>query len=218
MDFDVDKKADELLEALGKELMKSREKYADMILEGNGVPLYKEDSVQKRSHHRTFRRILIMIAVLVVLMGLAIVSVDGVREKVFNYFLSEKPGNTEITPLENAQNDDIPEVRLDYLPEGYKLVSTDESQNICTWQTYGNDENQFIEFCLCRSEYYNPSVDNDTMKREQIRINVYQAQLFSDENDCYLVWQAGDYTLSFYGNLDKKTIIKIAKNVSLNTQ
>lgn len=216
MDYDVDKKADELLEALGKELMKSREQYADRILEGEEVSLYKEEAVKQHGHHRTFRRMIILVAVLVMLMGLAIVSVDGVREKVFNYFLSDNPGNTEITPLGNAEGNVLPEAKLEYLPNGYNLVSSDEKENIGIWMSYRKAEEQFIEFSMCRSDYYSPSVDNDTMEHEQVRINVYQAQLFSDEQDCYLVWQAGDYTLSLYGNLDKDTVIKIADHVRLS--
>lgn len=216
MDYDVEKKADELLEALGKELMKRREKYADMILEGEEVPLYG-DFVQKHGHYRNFRRMMILIAVLIMLMGLAIVSVDGVREKVFNYFLSDNPGYTEMTPLEqNVESNALPKVKLEYLPNGYELISSEENEVSGVWKSYGNAEEQFIEFSLCRSDYYSPSVDNDTMKREQVRINVYQAQLFSDEQDCYLVWQAGDYTLSLYGSLDKDTMIKIANHVRLN--
>lgn len=218
MDYDVEKKADELLEALGKALMQSRENYASLILEGKEVPLYQEESAQKHRHHRTFRRMIVLIAVLLMLMGLALVSVEGVREKAFNYFLGENPGNTEITPLGGDEQGAFPEVKLEYLPKGYKLVSSDKDEETGIWKTmtYGNEEDQFIDFSIYRSDYYTPSVDNDTMKQEQIRVNVYQAQLFTDAQTGYLVWQVGNYTLSIYGGLDKDTIMEIANHVRLN--
>ena len=42
---EVEKKAEELLEAIGVELAKSREKYADDILSGKEIPLYTEKAV-----------------------------------------------------------------------------------------------------------------------------------------------------------------------------
>lgn len=213
MNYDIEKKSDELLEAIGTELMKSREKYANMVLEGKKVPLYKEKTESKQSPRRVFRRMKIFVALLIMLMAIALVAVDAVEEKVFNYFLVENLGHTEITPLKGNA---FPEVELEYLPKGYVLISSEENEVAGVWLSYGTAEENFIEFSMCRSEYYNPSVDNDTMKYEEVEINVYQAQLFSDDQDCYIVWQVGYYTLSIYGNLDKETIMKIADNVRLN--
>ena len=85
-DYDVEKKAEELLQAIGKELAKSRAKYADDILSGKDIPLYAKSVQKKWPARKKLKRTMILVAVLIMMMGLFITSVTGVSERIFNYF------------------------------------------------------------------------------------------------------------------------------------
>ena len=117
---EVEKKAEELLEAIGVELAKSREKYADDILSGKEIPLYAEPIQKKRSARKRMRTIMILVAVLIMMMGLFVTSVTGVRERIFNYFAEKGSVSTQIKPFEQSDSTGkLPNFELTYLPEGY---------------------------------------------------------------------------------------------------
>lgn len=220
-DFDVEKKADELLTALGKELAKSRVTYADAVLDENTPtpPFYQELPREKRTGtRRVFRRTLILVAVLALIMGLVVVTSEGVREKMFNYFFTEKPGHTEIRPLENGEKEgEMPRFELGYVPEGYEKINEEDILTIGYAIDYGNGKDQYISFSVRKSDEYTSSVDNDTLKQKEITVNAYQAYLFIDDQgkDSVIIWQVGDYVLELSTGLSEEEVIKVAENIRL---
>lgn len=221
-DFDVEKKADELLTALGKELAKSRVAYADAVLDENTStpPFYQELPRKKNPGNRkVFRRTLILVAVLALIMGLVVISSEGVREKMFNYFFTEKPGHTEVRPLENNENTEgeLPRFELGYVPEGYEKINEGDIWDIGYIVDYGNNKEQYINFMVTKSDAYSSSIDNDTLNQKEIMINTYQAYLFIDDQgkDSVIIWQVGDYVLELSTGLGEKEVIKVAENIRL---
>lgn len=214
-DYDVEKKAEELLQAIGKELAESRAKYADDILSGKDVPLYAK-SVQKKWHARKkLKRIMILVAILIIMMGLVITSVTGVSERIFNYFAEKGSVSTQIKPFEQSDSTGkLPNVELTYLPEGYSLSSEDYEKSVNS-KTYVSDENKYIYMTVRPSSTYAASVDNETMQGETTRVSIYQAQVYYDDNMSYIVWQVGDYTIDIIGTVSKDEIRKIAESVTL---
>ncbi len=214
---DIDKLAEDILTAYGKELCKSRKAYFD-ALEDDSVldpPFFAEPVRKKMRTRRTFRRALILVAVLVLIMGLVVISSEGVKEKMFNYFADEKEGHTDLSYLDGEDDESkIPEFELGYVPEGYELFSED-SDMIFRKTIYENDDEKYIRFTVRRSEDYNMSVDNDTFKQREIMVNSYQALLFYDDKNSVIIWQVGDYTLDLFTGLSQKEAIKVAKNVKL---
>ena len=97
MESDIERKAEELLAAVGTELSKSREKYADAVLEGKKIPLFAEEKCRKSYRKISLRRMLILAAVLIILMGLIVTSVSGVREKVLDLFSQKGKYRIEFT-------------------------------------------------------------------------------------------------------------------------
>lgn len=214
---DIDKLAEDILTAYGKELCKSRKAYFD-ALEDDSVPdppFFAEPVRKKMRTRRTFRRALILVAVLVLIMGLVVISSEGVKEKMFNYFADEKEGHTDLSYLDGEDDESkIPEFELGYVPEGYELFSED-SEIAFRKIIYGNDDEKYINFSVNRSEDYNMSVDNDTFKQKEIMINSYQALLFYDDKNSAIIWQVGDYTLDLLTGLSTEETIEIARNVKL---
>lgn len=212
---EVEKKAEELLEAIGVELAKSREKYADDILSGKEIPLYAEPIQKKRSARKRMRTIMILVAVLIMMMGLFVTSVTGVRERIFNYFAEKGSVSTQIKPIEQSDSTGkLPNFELTYLPEGYSLSSEDYEKSVNS-KMYVSDENKYIYMTVRPSSTYAASVDNETMQGETTRVSIYQAQVYYDDNMSYIVWQVGDYTLDVIGTVSKDEIRKIAESVTL---
>lgn len=218
-DFDVEKKADELLTALGKELAKSRVAYADAVLDENTLtpPFYQELPRKKKTEsRRVFRRTLILVAVLALTMGLVIISSEGVREKMFNYFFTEKPGHTEVRPLENDEKEgELPRFELGYVPEGYEKINEEDILTIGYAIDYGNDKDQYINFMVTKSDAYSSSIDNDTLKRKEITVNAYQAYLFYDDKTSAIIWQVGDYVLELFTESSIDEAVRMAENAYL---
>lgn len=214
---DIDKLAEDILSAYGKELRKSQDAYLDALEDDSlpNPPFFVQPPRKKIGTRRAFRRALILVAVLVLIMGLMVISSEGVREKMFNYFQDDKEGHTDLTYLDDEDEaGKIPEFELGYVPEGYELFSEDSDISFRKI-IYTKDEKQYIRFTVNRSEAYNMSVDNDTFKREEITVNGYQALLFYDEHNGVVIWQVGDYTLDLFTGLSKKEVIEVAKNVTL---
>ena len=212
---EVEKKSEELLEAIGVELAKSREKYADDILSGKEIPLYAEPIQKKRSARKRMRTIMILVAVLIMMMGLFVTSVTGVRERIFNYFAEKGSVSTQIKPFEQSDSTGkLPNFELTYLPEGYSLSSEDYEKSVNS-KMYVSDENKYIYMTVRPSSTYAASVDNETMQGETTRVSIYQAQVYYDGNMSYIVWQVGDYTLDVIGTVSKDEIRKIAESVTL---
>lgn len=214
---DIDKLAEDILTAYGKELCKSRKAYFDALEDGSvpDPPFFAEPVRKKMRTRRTFRRALILVAVLVLIMGLVVISSEGVKEKMFNYFADEKEGHTDLSYLDGEDDESkIPAFELGYVPEGYELFSED-SDMIFRKTIYENDDEKYIRFTVRRSEDYNMSVDNDTFKQREIMINSYQALLFYDDKNSVIIWQVGDYTLDLFTGLSQKEAIKVAKKVKL---
>ena len=182
---EVEKKAEELLEAIGVELAKSREKYADDILSGKEIPLYAEPIQKKRSARKRMRTIMILVAVLIMMMGLFVTSVTGVRERIFNYFAEKGSVSTQIKPFEQSDSTGkLPNFELTYLPEGYSLSSEDYEKSVNS-KMYVSDENKYIYMTVRPSSTYAASVDNETMQGETTRVSIYQAQVYYDDNMSY---------------------------------
>ncbi len=212
---EVEKKAEELLEAIGVELAKSREKYADDILSGKEIPLYAKPIQKKRSARKRMRTIMILVAVLIMMMGLFVTSVTGVRERVFNYFAEKGSVSTQIKPIEQPGTaGELPNFEPVYLPEGYSL-SSEDNEEVENSKLYVSDKNKYIYMTVQLSSTYAASIDNETMHGEVSRVNIYQAQVYYDDNMSYIVWQIGDYTLDVAGTVSKDEVIKIAESITL---
>ena len=98
----IEKEAEKILSAYAKELQKSRNAYLD-ALEQEDVPnpsLFVEElrpKVPVQGHRKIrLKRLLVLAAVLILLMGLAVVSSEGARKQFFGFLQNDKEGHTEL--------------------------------------------------------------------------------------------------------------------------
>ena len=220
----AEKLAEDILKAYAEELMKSRAAYYD-ALEDNSIPdppLFapspKEETREKVSPRRIIsrRRFIALIAALALLMGLTVVSSEGLRKQMFNFLQNDKEGHTDLNYIGGQDSEDstIPEFELRYVPDGYELqdVIEDDVSRIMFYQ--GKEENSIL-FSVYLAENFNASIDNDTYKRKEITINGAQAFIYYDENENNLIWNVGDYVFDLLTSSEINEAIKIAEGVRL---
>ena len=218
----IEKEAENILRAYAKELQKSRNAYLD-VLEQEEVPnpsLFVDEPRSKApvQGHRKIRlkRLLVLVAVLILLMGLAVVSSEGARKQFFGFLQNDKEGHTELKFVGDEENaSGLPDFELGYVPEGFELYdATDDG--VCKEIAYlGEEKGQRIICTIQKSSVYSAGIDTETHERKDVMVNTSQGLLFYGESDCMLVWQVGDYTFDLLTSFPEKETLKVARNKTL---
>lgn len=218
-DFDAEKKADELLAALGQELGESRASYMEALMDDQqeDPPFFDENpvglpkSIVLRKRRRVVRRAVILAAVLILMMGLVVVSSEGVRLKLSRLFFNDAPGSTKIMDDTNLVVD-VSMVEVGYVPEGFEVVS-DEIVGDVNRDIICSDGIEQIIISILKTELYALNIDNERMEQKEILINDKQGYLFIDEQSYMSIWQLGDCTISITATVNEEEIIKLAENI-----
>lgn len=214
-EHDIEKKTDEILTALGKELSKSRKIYAEALLDERmpDPPFVMHEKVKNKGSKKMLRRALVLVAVLILTLGMLIVSVDAVKLKLFEFFMVDKDGYTDLQPSNgNVMENEIPEFYLSYVPEGYTRSFKNVEQGAITI-IYEDDNGQYINFEAYNSNDTTASIDNENLQREQVRVNEFEGWYFYNDEFDMVVWQVGDYLLNISSSLGKEETLKVAKNI-----
>lgn len=219
----AEKIAEDILESYAKELISTRSKYYD-ALEDETKPmpdLFAEELQEERqfispARKIRFKRFVILVAVLVLLLGLALISAEGVKKNMFNFFQKDQAGHTDLTYIgESKEGEGFPDFQIAKLPEGYELI---EKTNIegAVLISYSNNQENYINFSIWNTDGYSTSVDNDTSVRKEVTINANQGYAFYDKAGCLIIWQVGDFTLNLFTNLSLEDTLTIARSIVVN--
>ena len=217
--MDTDILAEELLSAYGKALCKSQDIYFEKMEDGSQPdPAFFAEKPRKKTRVRyNLRRAMIIVAILILAFAIAMVSSTGFREKMLGYIMTDHAGYTDLSSLENSSDEDtMPEFKLGYVPDGYKLSSRDsdaESFSLSYSAGTGNDA-KYINLSVYKEGSL--SVDNDTLKRKEVTVNGYQAFVFYDKDNTGVIWQVGGYTFNMWTQLSQKETVKIARNTEIS--
>ncbi len=213
---DAAARAEELLAAYGQKLYQSRAAYADALLDDEipDPPFYEASVRTKGSRRPILKRALILAAALILTLGTLLVSVDALRLKLSHFRFDEFPSHTKIIPSEKEEPSKraMPDFRLGYVPEGYEMVNYDRDDSTL-WVDYDNGKEQYIHFSVYYAADVSPSVDNDTLIREEARVGEYQAWYFHDELNSLVIWQMDEYLLTIDGGVSRDEIMKMAESV-----
>lgn len=219
----AEKIAEDILESYAEELISTRSKYYDALEdETKPMPDLFADELQEERQFISparkirFKRFVILVAVLVLLLGLALISAEGVKKNMFNFFQKDHAGHTDLTYIgESKEGEGFPDFQITKIPKGYKLVDeTDLGEALLI--SYSNNHEKYIELSIWNTESYSTSVDNDTSIRKEVTINANQGYAFYDENDCLIIWQVGDFTLNLFTNLSLEDTLAIARSIVVN--
>lgn len=224
--FDAEQKAEELLMALGRELGESRAAFGEALMDENqpDPPMFMTEeewyqgrpvSVKHRTRHRTgkLRSALILAAVLILIMGLAVVSSEGVKLKKSTLHMEETPAESTRIIDSSKAIFDLEDFQVGYVPEGYEVVSDEVLGEFARQIKYSDVEGNYIKLYIVKTENYGANVDNETAKQEEVLVNDKQAYLFEDGKTNFVVWQMGDCTIDLKGRISKEELLSVAKNI-----
>lgn len=223
-DFDVEQKADEILEMIGKELGQNRADYMKALLDDEqpDPPFFVEDTsietpapVKTKGSRRTLRRVLILAAVLIVMMGLVMVTSEGVRLKLSGFFFDEGQNNTRVFD-DSRLKVDVSKVELGYVPEGFELMSDEMLTDGYRILIYQKNSGKSFVLTVIKTMFYSANVDNERMESENILINDKMGSVFREGGNNVILWQVGDSTFQITGEIETDDLAKIAQNVFIN--
>lgn len=227
-DRPVEEIAEKLLQAYGDELTKSRNTYYDTLEDKSkpDPPVFAEPEHLKISPRRrvSMRRIIILVAALILLLGLALISSEGAEKQAFRFSVNDYEDRTDLGYLGGESGADgkaqahieAPDFVLGYIPEGYSLSKKDYNDRVFRC-TYANSEGESFSLLACGSQYYNASVFDESLTSEEIMINSHQGLAFYDSQNCIIIWEMGPYTLTLSTNLNVEESLKVARKIFMGT-
>jgi len=150
----------------------------------------------------------VLLAVVLV-MSVAIYSVEAWRVKFLNFIVDTDAPDTEIKFTDNKQNsfeNDV--VKLGYVPKGFEVEKN----------KFGKD-NVFLKFrngdkyfqLKMNTQSFNSAVNTEKGSAENITINGYEGVFVVNKNENVFLWHDGTYTYRLLSNLEKEELIAIAK-------
>lgn len=173
----------------------------------------------ERKFRMTPKRVLVLV-IIILLATLAGCSVNyfishGFRNKVYN-------DNTELfaIDLENCPTEIEEKYHLSELPDGFEITETLSNPFNLTIIYENKQTNQVILFSQwVKSEFNSAHFNTEKSKLINIDINNYKGFLLEIQNknqsDVYLIWDNDNYILKISGDLDKNTILDLAKSAKV---
>lgn len=163
--------------------------------------------------NRYSKRVAGFLLVLLVVSGISIGSVEAWRIRFLNFTLEKGKPNTDYSFSDKRKTGYVDdEVNFEYIPEGFELTDHQSARVTKCWQ-FSNEEQYFqVE---CNSLDVRSSIDTENGTAERITINGHEAVYTSNSNINAIIWSDNKYAYCVLGNIPKKEIIQIAKNIKI---
>lgn len=187
------------------------------ISEVNKILFYKKSFVKTRKINT--RMLLIAIIAIILTLGFTI-STGADRLKFLNFFMNIYNEGTEFRLDDNmydteySQEEDITEnlyeVVLDYIPDGYTITNKTISKQLYSVQYTNKDKYFNVDKSIIPSTF---DIDTENVEIKTIYINGNQAFFSSKPNLKILFWIDNNILYELDGNIDEETLINIANNI-----
>ena len=205
-----DREAKRVLKAFGKEAYKERIRYVDSFLPE------KPAFVGSISYRHTFRRIVTVALVVILIMALA-VSVYAAVRYYFDYTRIEQPTNDEY--ISNNEGSDLgSEVTIyepTYVPKGYELISMDSNEvfHDKEW-IFCDPSGNYLEIWQ-GAEDTRFKIDNENLSREILEIGNIEVIVYSYGEEKVCLMQCGGTVIYLSGHLSNDEIERIIDGLIL---
>lgn len=233
----VDKTIEELMKVMAEDLIESRRKYAEIILDDSlqnppyyvedanivSASLYKDTSEAKRRHlHKnvrwTLKRVSIVAATLVLIMGMVLSVSEAARLMLYNAFF--KDNDNHYVVMFGDSDEDVPvyeDFIVEYIPEGYtetihELSVVGEDRDVTFYAEY-QSEDKILYIEIVPRKILQLTVDNEEMIREEIFFHDIQGEYYHNEKDSMLMWSDGKNEYIIAGGLNLEEYISIAERI-----
>jgi len=192
----------------------------DLPPAAKGLELLEGDRVSDIPRHhgsrRVLRRVLILAATLILMLGLVMVAAEGVKLKKSSLHMEEYTGeSTRIIDISKAELD-VEDFNVTYVPEGYELVEDVLIGEYARMIKYQDKNDDVIKIHISKTDKFGTNVDNETTGRIEVLVNDKQAHLFDDGKTSFIVWQIGDCTLDITADISEEELVKIANHIFVN--
>lgn len=146
--------------------------------------------------------------------SVTIMNVEALRNAFSDFFISIYEKFSTVQPIED---DSAPETLEEIYAITYNLndfeIIYEELNEYRHDIDYGKD-NIVIFFSQYTKEMYDSNVNTEDAEILTIDINGHEAIYFIDNHNYYnLIWDNGDYIISLSSNINKNTLIEMAKSV-----
>jgi hypothetical protein len=205
-----DKTVDDLLSGYEGQSHEFSEKHREAMQK-----LFKKDRKTRSNRKiRTYsKRAAVIFIAVIAISAVAIGSVSAWRVSFMNFILERTQYDTNIKFTDDdlkADNYKFGEIKLEYVPEGFKLEKSEtvgEYLNL----TFKNGQ-EFFDFYTIdvRSSL---SIDTEDSNVKELMINGREALYSENDNNRILVWNDDETAYILTGNISESEFIRIAENV-----
>lgn len=205
-----EKKAEELLQLLGEELAKSREKAMEPEEQPErvSIPIAGPDKTKKRRRHLRQICAIFLFGILLAT-GITTVSSDAVRAKLFGFFFEDKVGYSDLSRTEPAEAKILYPT---YLPEGYEKVS-EEDIGIGTELIYKNAEGDAIHLLQITDSDMEESFDTESTEKKSCIVGDCQGYYLDSGESHILIWEEHGVYMKIIATLDEETMVRIGSSL-----
>lgn len=166
------------------------------------------------------KRVAVFILVCAISFSTALVANAKLRERFLNWVIETFPKfsifttQTTESPSSNVLNQD--DISFGYLPSEYTLNDIFQGRSMLVYDFLSNDGDRSItvSFTIQKAgakKYYN--TENSEIKSVVFRND--EAFTWQTENATHFIWVQNNIECHISGNIDYKTVVKIAENVEL---
>ena len=164
-----------------------------------------------------FRKITAKVAVVVLLcisltFG-SLLTAKAVRESVATTILEWHDKFTRIFIETDTQPDKLPEIRFNYIPEGFELVEEESvNNNLYKVYTYRNISNNYIRIYI---NFGDDNIDNENTTFYLLSIDNVRAMWINKQDNNQLIISVGYINFNINGNIKLEEIVNIYKNIEI---
>jgi len=231
----MEKRIEALMEAIGENLIESRYKYAEIVLndsaanpdcylneleQNKATESYgaeRQKAQQTKRGKRILKRIAGVAAVLVLTLGLVVSVSAEARLWLYNAVFENRGDHYVI--VYGPADKDAPEYKtftITYVPEGYELVTREVNVlgegAMDMYEEYSlNGQVLFIE--IYSRDHLVFTVDSEQTQVKAVKFDGIEGNYFYGRGYSFLLWSDGRYEYCIWGNLDVDEYIKISQGI-----
>lgn len=174
------------------------------------------EKTSSKSKRPRFRKIIIIIAVIISIMATMVLSVGALRSAIYHFITEVFPTHTEVEieadHIASITPNDI--YRVDPIPEGFQM-SYHSSWNPNTGfasSSYSYHEN-YVIFTQYLQSAYTPNVNTEGTEIIPIDVRGHHGFRVTTEEEIYLAWEEDGFVFSLSGNVSEDVLLEFANNI-----
>ena len=172
----------------------------------------RESGARARKAGRLIYRIAVLLLAVILLATVAFAAFPDLRARIVNIFLHEYETHTDLVFQGDGPYDKEHIIRVDWLPEGFKLEESGETYD-AAWEKWSDNTKRAV--ILSRSEPVTQSFDTEDAEVSSITIQDYQGTMIIEDDMIQIVWFNFDnnnvYSIVAL-DLTESEAIKVAQN------